>query len=125
MHAAALQSHQQTSLLITPPPSSHAQYGNGSLRLTTRQTFQLHGVLKQNLKTVFSTVRRCRCWRLLPLAAPPRENCTCCCASPRQRSSVGCCCWLAQCRGFKRSTYAPSLATNHNTFLGLFALRRL
>lgn len=31
-------------------------YGNGSLRLTTRQTFQLHGVLKQNLKTVFSTV---------------------------------------------------------------------
>lgn len=32
------------------------QYGNGTLRLTTRQTFQLHGVLKQNLKTVFSTV---------------------------------------------------------------------
>lgn len=31
-------------------------YGNGTLRLTTRQTFQLHGVLKQNLKTVFSTV---------------------------------------------------------------------
>lgn len=33
-----------------------SQYGNGTLRLTTRQTFQLHGVLKQNLKTVFSTV---------------------------------------------------------------------
>ena len=32
------------------------QYGNGTLRLTTRQTFQLHGVLKQDLKTVFSTV---------------------------------------------------------------------
>jgi sulfite reductase (ferredoxin) len=32
------------------------QYGNGTLRLTTRQTYQLHGVLKQNLKTVFSTV---------------------------------------------------------------------
>ena len=32
------------------------QYGNGSLRLTTRQTFQLHGVLKQDLKTVFSSV---------------------------------------------------------------------
>ncbi|GAB4817544.1 hypothetical protein N2152v2_004590 [Parachlorella kessleri] len=31
-------------------------YGNGTLRLTTRQTYQLHGVLKQNLKTVFSTV---------------------------------------------------------------------
>jgi sulfite reductase (ferredoxin) len=39
---------------LPPPPSP--QYGNGSLRLTTRQTFQLHGVLKQNLKTVFSTV---------------------------------------------------------------------
>ena len=31
-------------------------YGNGTLRLTTRQTFQLHGVLKQDLKTVFSSV---------------------------------------------------------------------
>ncbi|KAG2492809.1 hypothetical protein HYH03_008969 [Edaphochlamys debaryana] len=32
------------------------QFGNGTLRLTTRQTYQLHGVLKHNLKTVFSTV---------------------------------------------------------------------
>jgi len=32
------------------------QYGNGTLRLTTRQTYQLHGVLKGDLKTVFSTV---------------------------------------------------------------------
>ena len=32
------------------------QFGSGTLRLTTRQTFQLHGVLKQDLKTVFSTV---------------------------------------------------------------------
>jgi sulfite reductase (ferredoxin) len=33
-----------------------AQYGNGTLRLTTRQAYQLHGVLKTDLKTVFSTV---------------------------------------------------------------------
>ena len=33
-----------------------AQFGNGTLRLTTRQTYQLHGVLKQDLKTVFSSV---------------------------------------------------------------------
>mmetsp|Transcript_27780 Transcript_27780/g.60740 ORF Transcript_27780/g.60740 Transcript_27780/m.60740 type:complete len:739 (-) Transcript_27780:435-2651(-) len=32
------------------------QYGNGTLRLTTRQTYQLHGILKGDLKTVFSTV---------------------------------------------------------------------
>ncbi|KAL3693861.1 hypothetical protein R1sor_007512 [Riccia sorocarpa] len=32
------------------------EFGIGSLRLTTRQTFQLHGVLKRNLKTVMSTV---------------------------------------------------------------------
>ena len=32
------------------------QFGNGTLRLTTRSTFQLHGVLKQDLKTVFSSV---------------------------------------------------------------------
>jgi sulfite reductase (ferredoxin) len=32
------------------------EYGNGTLRLTTRQTYQLHAVLKKNLKTVFSSV---------------------------------------------------------------------
>lgn len=32
------------------------QYGNGTLRLTTRQAYQLHGVLKEDLKTVFSSV---------------------------------------------------------------------
>ena len=34
------------------------RYGNGTLRLTTRQTYQLHGVLKGDLKTVFSSVIR-------------------------------------------------------------------
>lgn len=34
------------------------QFGIGTLRLTTRQTFQLHGVLKHNLKTVMSTIIR-------------------------------------------------------------------
>ena len=34
------------------------QYGNGSLRLTTRQAYQLHGVLKKDLKTVFSTITK-------------------------------------------------------------------
>jgi sulfite reductase (ferredoxin) len=32
------------------------EFGNGTLRLTTRQAYQLHGVLKADLKTVFSTV---------------------------------------------------------------------
>ena len=32
------------------------EFGNGTLRLTTRQAYQLHGVLKQDLKTVFSTI---------------------------------------------------------------------
>lgn len=32
------------------------EFGNGTLRLTTRQAYQLHGVLKTDLKTVFSTV---------------------------------------------------------------------
>ncbi|KAJ6302976.1 hypothetical protein OIU77_016962 [Salix suchowensis] len=31
-------------------------FGIGTLRLTTRQTFQLHGVLKKNLKTVMSSI---------------------------------------------------------------------
>ncbi|XP_074321274.1 sulfite reductase [ferredoxin], chloroplastic-like [Silene latifolia] len=34
------------------------QFGIGTLRLTTRQTFQLHGVLKQNMKTVMGTIIR-------------------------------------------------------------------
>ncbi|KMZ71185.1 Sulfite reductase (ferredoxin), Sulfite reductase (NADPH) [Zostera marina] len=32
------------------------EFGIGTLRLTTRQTFQLHGVMKKNLKTVMSTI---------------------------------------------------------------------
>ncbi|WP_449418533.1 sulfite reductase, ferredoxin dependent [Phormidium nigroviride] len=32
------------------------EYGNGTLRATTRQGFQLHGVLKKNLKVVFSSI---------------------------------------------------------------------
>ena len=39
-----------------PPPPRRTQFGNGTLRLTTRQAYQLHGVLKKDLKTVFSTV---------------------------------------------------------------------
>ncbi|CAA2961906.1 Sulfite reductase 1 [ferredoxin], chloroplastic [Olea europaea subsp. europaea] len=34
------------------------QFGIGPLRLTTRQTFQLHGVLKKDLKTVMSSINR-------------------------------------------------------------------
>lgn len=34
------------------------EFGIGTLRLTTRQTFQLHGILKKNLKTVLSTIIR-------------------------------------------------------------------
>ncbi|KAF6158567.1 hypothetical protein GIB67_040081 [Kingdonia uniflora] len=32
------------------------EFGIGTLRLTTRQTFQLHGVVKKDLKTVMSTI---------------------------------------------------------------------
>ncbi|KAK1266537.1 hypothetical protein QJS04_geneDACA016394 [Acorus gramineus] len=34
------------------------EFGIGTLRLTTRQTFQLHGILKKNLKTVMNTIIR-------------------------------------------------------------------
>ena len=33
-------------------------HGNGTLRLTTRQTYQLHGILKTDLKATFATVIR-------------------------------------------------------------------
>jgi sulfite reductase (ferredoxin) len=34
------------------------KYGNGSLRATTRQAFQLHGILKKNLKATLSDIIR-------------------------------------------------------------------
>lgn len=34
------------------------QYGNGTLRITTRQGFQFHGVLKKNLKTVVASINK-------------------------------------------------------------------
>jgi len=34
------------------------RYGNGTLRATTRQTFQLHGIPKQDLRTVLGTIVR-------------------------------------------------------------------
>ena len=49
--------HLQLVLAANSLETSHpVQYGNGTLRLTTRQAYQLHGVLKQDLKTVFSSV---------------------------------------------------------------------
>ena len=33
-------------------------YGNGTMRLTTRQTVQLHGVIKSNLKTTLKAIDR-------------------------------------------------------------------
>ena len=32
------------------------QYANGTLKLTTRQAYQLHGVLKHNLKSTFQDI---------------------------------------------------------------------
>ncbi|MCX7552699.1 NADPH-dependent assimilatory sulfite reductase hemoprotein subunit [Marinicella sp. S1101] len=34
------------------------QYGGGSIRLTTRQAFQLHGVIKKNLKTTIASINQ-------------------------------------------------------------------
>ncbi|MGD1804879.1 sulfite reductase, ferredoxin dependent, partial [Dapis sp. BLCC M126] len=42
-------------LFLTLNSLSH-DYGNGTLRVTTRQGFQLHGILKKNLKTVISSI---------------------------------------------------------------------
>ena len=36
--------------------ASPAIYGNGTMRLTTRQTFQLHGVIKSNLKATMKAI---------------------------------------------------------------------
>lgn len=53
------------------------QYGNGTLRITTRQGLQLHGVLKQDLKT---TIREINATELTTLAAcgDVNRNVMCC-----------------------------------------------
>ena len=35
------------------------KYGNGSLKLTTRQAFQVHGILKWNVKNICRKLMRC------------------------------------------------------------------
>ena len=52
----ALHIHAQAHPQLCDVCSLALQFGNGTLRLTTRQAYQLHGVLKQDLKSVFSTV---------------------------------------------------------------------
>lgn len=34
------------------------QYGNGSLRITTRQAFQIHGIIKRNLKPTIAAINK-------------------------------------------------------------------
>ncbi len=60
--------------------------GNGSLRITTRQEFQLHGVLKHDLKT---TIRKINESLLSTLAAcgDVERNVLCCPAPIRRRAA--------------------------------------
>ena len=43
-------------------------YANGTLRLTTRQTFQFHGVIKQNLRRTMQAIDRACSTRSRPAA---------------------------------------------------------
>ena len=62
------------------------RYGNGTLRITTRQGLQLHGVLKEDLK---ETIRGINDIKLTTLAAcGDVERNVMCCPAPLQRQSV-------------------------------------
>ncbi len=62
------------------------QYGNGTLRVTTRQGFQLHGVLKSNLR---ETIREINRIKLTTLAACGDVNRNVmCCPVPMHSDSV-------------------------------------
>ncbi|MCI4140103.1 sulfite reductase, partial [Bacillus vallismortis] len=47
---------------VTPPEhwlvmdALSQKYGNGTLKLTTRDTFQMHGILKLNMKNTIKTI---------------------------------------------------------------------
>ena len=51
-------------------------YANGSLRVTTRQTFQFHGVIKSNLKRTMREIDRVPCWT--PSRPAATSTATCC-----------------------------------------------
>jgi sulfite reductase (ferredoxin) len=55
-------------------------YGSGSLRITTRQTFQLHGVLKHNLKETIRSINEVLITTLGGCGDQVRN--TICCAAP-------------------------------------------
>lgn len=62
------------------------RYGNGTLRITTRQGFQLHGVLKQNLK---ASIKGINDIKLSTLAAcGDVERNVMCCPAPYRNNSV-------------------------------------
>ena len=65
-------------------------YANGTLRLTTRQTFQFHGVLKRNLKTL---IRGMHEELLDTIAACGDDNRGVMCAANPQRSAVHASCF--------------------------------
>ncbi|HUG93429.1 MAG TPA: NADPH-dependent assimilatory sulfite reductase hemoprotein subunit [Planctomycetaceae bacterium] len=62
------------------------KYGNGTLRVTTRQGFQLHGVLKRNLR---ETIREINRVQLTTLAAcGDVERNVMCCPAPYKNNAV-------------------------------------
>jgi len=62
------------------------QYGNGTLRVTSRQGFQIHGVLKENLK---ATIREINLTKLSTLAAcGDVERNVMCCPAPFKNNRV-------------------------------------
>ncbi|MEX2553781.1 MAG: NADPH-dependent assimilatory sulfite reductase hemoprotein subunit, partial [Actinomycetota bacterium] len=59
-------------------------YANGSLRITTRQDFQLHGVLKQNLKDVLRAINE-KLITTLGACGDVERNVMCCPAPAQDR----------------------------------------
>lgn len=60
-------------------------YANGSLRITTRQDFQLHGVLKQNLKDVLRAINE-KLITTLGACGDVERNVMCCPAPAKDRA---------------------------------------
>lgn len=61
-------------------------YGNGTLRVTTRQGFQLHGVLKDNLREAIRGINHCMLTTLA--ACGDVERNVMCCPAPFKNNSV-------------------------------------
>jgi sulfite reductase (ferredoxin) len=88
-------------------------YGNGTLRFTSRQGIQLHGVLKSNLKETIAGINQCLLTTLG--ACGDVERNVMCCPAPHHQDGVRA--WLQETASALAEHLAPKTRAYHEIWL--------